>query len=372
MTSPTITIYVRHGGKCKSTDETSKQCRCPKHLRWTKDGKQHRVAAKVRSWAEAETKKREMEDQFSGKLVEAPKEAPKTIEEAARLFIANKVVESVGVPLIARYKRELQRLQTYCESKGVYVVGGITRELMTGYVGTWVTVYPSSYTRSKVKERLSGFLKYCFEERWLDRKPKLPNIVVDSPPTMPLNADEYDRLLAAVPVAITDPTEAIRARSLIQLMRWTGLAIRDAVTLERAEIQKTGDGYLVTTNRQKTGTHVSVPIQAQIAEEILRTPNSNPKYIFWDGVKDEENFSREWGTNFITPVFEAAEIPDVCFMKSHRLRDTFAVELLIKDVPLEDVAKLLGNTIRIAEKHYAAWVPARQNRLNALVTATWA
>jgi integrase/recombinase XerD len=58
---------------------------------------------------------------------------------------------------------------------------------------------------------------------------------------------------------------------------------------------------------------------------------------------------------------------------SHQLRDTFAVDLLSKGVPLEEVSKLLGHeSIKTTERYYAKWVPERQARLDNLVTATWA
>lgn len=60
-------------------------------------------------------------------------------------------------------------------------------------------------------------------------------------------------------------------------------------------------------------------------------------------------------------------------MRSHRLRDTFAVDLLEKGIPLEEVSKLLGHeSIRTTERHYAKWVQGRQDRLDTLVTGTWA
>ena len=39
-------------------------------------------------------------------------------------------------------------------------------------------------------------------------------------------------------------------------MRWSGLAIRDALTLERSAIRKEEKLVLVVTSRQKTGTDV--------------------------------------------------------------------------------------------------------------------
>ncbi|HMG88183.1 MAG TPA: tyrosine-type recombinase/integrase [Terracidiphilus sp.] len=60
-------------------------------------------------------------------------------------------------------------------------------------------------------------------------------------------------------------------------------------------------------------------------------------------------------------------------MVSHRLRDTFAVDLLTKGVPLEEVSKLLGHeSIKTTEKHYARWIKGRQDRLDSLVMGTWA
>jgi hypothetical protein len=56
----------------------------------------------------------------------------------------------------------------------------------------------------------------------------------------------------------------------------------------------------------------------------------------------------------------------------HCLRDTFAVSLLQKGVPLEEVSKLLGHeSIKTTEKSYAKWVQASQDRLDELVVGTW-
>jgi integrase/recombinase XerD len=59
-------------------------------------------------------------------------------------------------------------------------------------------------------------------------------------------------------------------------------------------------------------------------------------------------------------------------MISHRLRATFAVDLLQKGVPLEHVSKLLGHkSVTTAERHYARWVKGRQDRLDTIVSAPW-
>lgn len=54
------------------------------------------------------------------------------------------------------------------------------------------------------------------------------------------------------------------------------------------------------------------------------------------------------------------------------LRDTFAVQLLLKGVPIEVVSMLLGHkSVKITEKHYGPWVRARQEQLEEAVSRTW-
>ena len=49
---------------------------------------------------------------------------------------------------------------------------------------------------------------------------------------------------------------------------------------------------------------------------------------------------------------------------SHMLRDTYAIQLLIAGVPLEDVSKLLTHTsVTTTERHYAPWVKSRLQQL---------
>jgi len=53
-------------------------------------------------------------------------------------------------------------------------------------------------------------------------------------------------------------------------------------------------------------------------------------------------------------------------------RDTFAVSLLLKGVSLHSVSKVLGHSsIKITERHYAPWVKARQDQLEAEVRRIW-
>jgi integrase/recombinase XerD len=341
--------------------------------------------AGTRDWGVAENVKRELQDKLAGRPVAAkPDDNVRAVSDAVDTFIKDKKVQGVTPGVIKKYTLELSRLKQFCARKDVHTVPGITRELLTDFCETWPDFYPSSYTRAKVRERCRSFLRFCFECKWLERIPSLPKIKIEEPPTMPLSADEYARLLDAIHVAnprrwdgkmssqgLTVNTSA-RIHALFQLMRWSGLAIRDAVTLERAEIQNEGKIYRIVTARQKTGTHVSVPIPPDVAKELLAVANGNERYAFWTGEGTGETIAKTWANRYVRPVFEAAKIPSDGHMLSHRLRDTFAVDLLEKGVPLEEVSKLLGHeSIKTTERHYAKWVKGRQDRLDSLVIGTW-
>jgi integrase/recombinase XerD len=269
---PVITIFVRHTTGCKyAANEYSKKCDCRKHLRWTSGGKQHRKATGTRSWATAEEVKRTLEDQLAGRST-ASVDAPKDLATCIEVFIKDKRVQGITKDGLGKYTRELDRLKDFCERSGVYTAQGISRELLTNFCETWDARYPSSYTRAKLRERYRGFFRYCFEAQWIERVPVMPKIKLDNLPTQPLTSAQFNHLLESIPVALPHAQAAAKranTRALFLLMRWSGLAIRDALTLRKKGLKHDASGYRVATKRQKTGTDVSVPIPEFVATELL-------------------------------------------------------------------------------------------------------
>lgn len=372
---PDVIVFVRHSAECKyKGDETYRGCRCRKHLRWSYRGEQFRVSAKTRSWQDAEKAAKRKQDEFGGSgPVDAPSERV-TIKKAIESFLVRKTNEEVSKGVHAKYTRELARLRDFASGLGKSFPEQMTLPMLEEFRATWKARYPSSFTRSKVQERLKSFLQYCFDSRWISHIPKLSTIEVSEPETMPLTDAEYSALLNQTYKHFEDyPDSGTKFRALIRLMRFSGLAIQDAVTLKRSEISQNHDKtvYRVVTSRQKNDNHVYVPIPADLAEELLQVANGNKKYVFWSGNGKPETIAKHWSMHF-SALFDEAGVKCDGYMKSHRLRDTFAVSLLLKGVSMEDVSRLLGHTsIRTTEKHYAKWNKARQNRIDGLVAQTW-
>lgn len=378
---PSVTIFVRHKADCpRRADEFHKGCKCSKHLRWSYGAKQHRRAAKTRTWSIAEERRREIEDQFKAADPTKPisdvtleSQSSKTIERAIELFLTDKRTQGLDHTADKKYVRELGRLQDFMAKRGRLFPHEIRLDDLTEFRATWTQHYPSSLTRAKVQERLRGFLRYCFNAKMLDQIPQLSPIKVTEPPTLPLTAKQYAKLLEVIPTEFPSLVKAKRVHALIRFMRYSGLAIQDAVTQERDEIERDvkKDIYRVVTSRQKTGTHVSVPLPPDVAAEVMAVMelNGNPQYFFWNRTDGKPKAAVDVWERAFKRTFKAAGMPNG---HSHQLRDTFAVSLLQKGVPLEEVSKLLGHTsIKTTEKSYSPWVTARQDRLDNLVVGTF-
>lgn len=368
MDAPLITIFVRHSAGCKyAGDEFNKRCQCKKHLRWSINGKQYRCKTGQRSWAGAEDKKRELEAQLSGKVPDT--QEARLLSDAIDTFKANKEAQGLNPRVLKMYRRYLKRLLEYSESRGLFgVKQALTLDNLIAYRATWPDVYPSSYSRATVQKITRAFLHFCHDAGWIDRTPKLSPIKIDAPETEPLTEAEYQSILAKA---------TGKTRVIVELMRWSGLAICDASTLKRTDLSfdKDKDLYRIIRDRTKTGEPLYIPIPKVIAETVLATLNGNPVYVFWNKRKLDASEYRHACTmgELIAAAFAAAGVESAGHMVSHRLRATFAVDLLTKGVPLEHVSKLLGHrSVTTTERHYAKWVKGRQDRLDALVSATWA
>jgi len=380
--APIITIFVRHAASCKYIgDEFCKRCNCRKHFRWTQNGVQHRRKAGTRSWAEAEDNKRKLEDQLTGRIPTAPEQTEgKIIREAIKAFIQKKELADVSKAQRDRYRTELDRFAAFCESSGVYVVQRITQEMVDTFKGSWPKTYASTFTRREVQKRLRGFLSFCVYHKWLDRVPELDPIKITEPPTEPVTDAEYRAILAAVPGEFPNDY-GHKVRAVIQLMRWSGLSVRDASELRRAEIIKQDAAYSIVRKRRKIvsakgqdrAEPVFIPIPPDLGMALVAVANGNPEYVFWEKRRSEtaQFFSHNMSIA-ISKVFSRAGVESAGKMVSHRLRDTFACDLLAKGVPLHDVSKLLGHSsVVTTERHYSRWIKGRQDRLTDLVTATW-
>src|SRR5215471_15513940 len=119
---------------------------------------------------------------------------------------------------------------------------------------------------------------------------------------------------------------------MLLLLRWSGLRISDAAKLERSALTPDGKLFLYT---QKTGQPVYVPLPPSVVKMLRELPNlDNSRYFFWNGRTSEETPGKQWWKT-LKHIFRAAGLPNA---HPHSLRDTFAVEMLVAGVTLEEVS----------------------------------
>jgi integrase/recombinase XerD len=298
---PEIVVYVRHSVTCKfADDERSRRCDCRKFLRWTAGGKQHKLAAKTRNWSQAEKLKRDLEDQFGGKVDVSTTEA-KGLREAIDLLLLKKEVEGVSDGVIMKYRNLLNRLEEHCKGRGIYTVAGINPGTIIEFVATWKALYPTASTRETERGWLHSFLEFCFQSEWLKRVRSCPRLPGDVPETQPLTPDEYAKLLDVVYVTVGNGDLRRRTtkngggrwqykdgdkwqhavHTFLQVMRWSGLAIRDAMTLPRTAVtyDEQHGNYLIDTDRTKTGVRVCVAIPKSVGDALLNVEVGGPGYF---------------------------------------------------------------------------------------------
>ena len=143
-------------------------------------------------------------------------------------------------------------------------------------------------------------------------------------------------------------------------MRFSGLSIGDAATL-RCDAIKDSD---LTLRRAKSGELVMLYLPDLVHTALARVKRLDHNYFFWTGTSQPYTAANYWRTR-LNLVASRAAVKD---FRTHRLRDTFAVELLLADVPMQDVSALLGHSsLLTTERYYAPWNESRRNRLSRVL-----
>lgn len=379
-----LSVYTRHHPECaKKDDSTYRRCRCPKWLDGTLPGRsgRFRVSAKTKSWEKAELVARKYENSaLSGEELK-PAKMP-TVKEAVGVFLADAEARGLAPATLQKLRGIFQvQLVGFAEESGVTFLREFNSRNLTEWRQTWKR--EKELARKKKFERVIGFFWYCVRQGWLRENPTatMGRVIAKHVPTDYFTADEYKRIIGAT-YRLGEHAErswapekrGIRIRALTELMRWSGLRIRDAVTLECGRLVENK----LMLYQAKTGTPVFVPLPPHVADLLRSIPpglKPNPNYFFWSGNGLPKTFVANWQRAY-RRLFEVADLrkpdgtPKRCHC--HMFRDTFAVEMLLAGVPIDQVSILLGHaSVRVTEKHYSPWVRARQDQLEKSVQSAW-
>jgi integrase/recombinase XerD len=413
-----LSVFTRHSADCRySKDRACRRCNCPKWIGGQINGYYFRQSAKTRQWAEAESVRLKLEEALAKGLppfgaamagIEpsmretesslpaptVPPEAPATLSHEIRLkprprvtvaqaieaYLADAVSRSVEASTLKKLETIFSKqFLAWTQVEGFEYLDELDLDSILNFRSTWED---GPLAKQKKQSRVIGFFWACVRRRYLTENPAigLGKIKVVQIPTDYFPPDQFERIIAATYIRRGDrgggdvKANQTRLRTMTLLMRWSGLRIRDAVTLERHRLH--GDSLLLY--QAKTGTPVYVPLPPQVVEvleNIPPGPKPNPRYFFWSGNGDPKSAVADWQRSY-RRLFNSADIRTADGERKrchpHMFRDTFAVEMLLAGVPIDQVSLLLGHaSVKITEKSYAPFVKARQVQLQESVRNAW-
>jgi integrase len=205
----------------------------------------------------------------------------------------------------------------------------------------------------------------------------LKAVTPDESQTWPLTPKQFKELLAATRRLDADARyksavvgQPLRALFLVQ--RWTGLRIGDVLSLPKAALSGNRLTAVIQKkrNRKPGASRVECIVPDHVVEALNSLPlrkEEHPDYFFWSRRCSQQVNTNKWLrkvnrlNDYLSFTNEAGEPMG---FRSHMLRDTFAVEMLLAGVPLEKVSKLLTHeSITMTERYYAKWTASRRQQL---------
>ncbi len=368
-----VHVYNRHRLACPHRAQRFwKKCDCPKWITWHRDGKEYRISADTGSWSVAAERALKIEMQYRETLDPKPPQE-QTIEMAVKLYLGDRMAQHLRDSTISKLTTVFEKqLLTWCHANDLHLLRELTLPQLQAWRSTWSD---GAVAAKKKQERVRGFFWFCQRNKWLSDNPALglSRIKADNRPADYFTPEEFKKILVAVDQFGKTEDQRARLKGMVYLLRWSGLAIRDAVTLERSML---GADDRLILRRAKTGVPVMLPLQTQIAYYLRHMmKHSNDRYFFWSGKGLPKSAVADW-QRALRRLFDLADLkhadgtPKRCH--PHMFRHTFSIQMLLAGVPIEDVARLLGHSsVRTTEKYYASWVKARADRLEESVKAAW-
>jgi len=409
-----LTVYTRHHPECKNaSDKTWRRCNCPKWIWGSLNGKFLRQSARTHNWEVAEELRQQLiegaavlnrsaAETQSSPIASAPppvqariqppcsaeeinpvqsRKARVTVEAAVEAYLADARSRELESSTLSKLDTIFRKqLLAWTKVQGLDYLDQIDLDVLLSFRSTWAD---GRLAKQKKQSRLIGFFWACVRRGYIAQNPSmgLGKIKVVQIPTDYFPRDEFQRILDATYI-YGDPrggvidVQAIRSRlrTMTLLMRWSGLRIRDAVTLERDRLH--GDSLMLY--QAKTGTPVYVPLPPHVVEALENVPSGpkpNPRYFFWSGNGQPKSVVADWQRSY-RRLFKLVNLtlPDGSLKRCHphMFRDTFAVEMLLAGVPIDQVSLLLGHaSVKITEKSYSPFVKARQVQLQKSVRNAW-
>ena len=352
-----IILWRRHVDGCpvKSRDEM-RECSCPIFKEWRVNGRRFRKSMKTRNYQKALATIRQEELTGIKQKTTSP-----LIKDSCDKYLKDATARGLREPTLYKFRLLFRQLQEFAAAQGLVFISDFNSDNVRSFRATW----PNKNLAARKKlENTRAFFRFCHISDWISKDPTLglkPGKIDDSE-IKPITKGEFKKILETCD-EYPDKQHAIKLRAVILVMRYTGLRIRDVVTLRKDHIQN-NKLYLRTA---KTGTKVYCPLPPTVTDALDAVPAAG-KHFFWSGSSKPKSAVGDFQRS-LRRLFDLAQMPHV---HAHLFRHTYATELLTAGTSMETVAALLGHSsTKVTEKSYSHWVKGRQESLEAAVKNAW-
>lgn len=392
-----LTIFRRHTLACRTTHAENgtpkdmgrgyRKCSCPLHTEGTLSGQMLRKALDTGTWTRAQAIVRDAEARGRWEIEEAPITDSLTVHTAVHSFLRTISPESTGRSTStvramrstldagdADYAKKCTKrtanlgLLEYCELEGLKLLKSVTVEHLIRWASAWVC---SAQHRQKKIRLVRRFYYFCLRAKWVPDnialsletpKGRAVKSTVERVPFdkqhLPTDGPEMLRIFDAA------RAKGPKLYAVTCLMRYAGLRISDASTFNASSVH----GDMIFLRMTKTGEPLTVPMHPRLKAALAAcTPNAQGFY-FWSGASNLATATDNWRARYVK-LFARVGIENGY---PHRFRHTFAVDLLLRGMPIDQVSTVLGHgSTKVTEKHYLAFVAARRAQLQASMLSAW-
>jgi integrase/recombinase XerD len=372
MSTPTVTVkvFVRHGGDCTQKDPNYRRCQCKKHLYVYANGKVAYKSTGARTWAAAEEAAQKERDRHDPRKMQPVETTRKTFAVALDQWIAG--MKSQRESSLSEYRATTRKILRWTERIGLTYVDEATPSLLDQWRSAWgpdATIEEdrmSPHTQANTLWRLKSFFRWALAMEFCTRNPSLAlkGVIVGESETQPLDPVQYDALMRIV--SGSDLRER-RLHAIFQLQRWTGLRIGDVAWAHRDNL--CGNRFSAVIRKDRGRAMMDFVLPDHVVTELNALPVDD--LFFPTGSLGDRTHAQLWSQRVgeLGIVFRREDGEPMPF-HSHMLRDTFAVEMLLADVPLEHVSRLLGHRdVRTTQRYYAKWTKRRKQKLEDAAVA---
>jgi integrase len=373
-----LTLYRRHGSDCRVHDlglspreiRHYTACDCPVWLVGTTDNERYpRQTLGTRDWAVAEAKLRAITADAADAAVHGP-----TITDCIRRYL-DAHAANVTDRVLVHYRRLLTRLEVFAHNQNKLFMSDLTVDLLEDFK-VYVLGSLKSTTRSIAVAKLKYFLRESYRRGWITEAlaEKLKSVRPVYEQKKPYTPEEVRTILEEAERlgGVGYASQPHTFRLLLELMVDTGLRVSDAVRYDPRRCTESKHLWVYSFEPQKQHKNH----RARSAEVFL-TPRLklaidgsawlSQRYPFAYRAFDSSTNTLE--NNVYRLMQSIGERCGVADCRPHRLRDSFAVRMLLRGVPVDEVSRLLcHSSVTVTEKYYAPWVPSRRLRLEGLVS----